>query len=415
MPVATANIEVDGRIHMQQTVDKNNPTPEWIDQLRGRFRCEKEIDRVLTRKLTRRSKSKFSSVSLAALVHGTEALLRSELGEDFEISDARWLTGGASKLQMAFTLRWNEPGVGPTKTPLVLRMEPTESIVESSRLREFQVINAVKECVPVPPAYWVDPDGEFLPYPAIVYGFASGVTKPTSTVSGVSGVGTNLGPALRPALAPQFVEHLARIHRFDWSKRDLGAFDVPSEGTTQAVEWQLNWYERVWEEDSNEDIPLLRVAMAWMRKNMPPVDRVSLVHGDFRTGNFLFSEQEKRITAWLDWELAHLGDRHEDLAWAIAPPFGHMADDGKTLLVAGLMPKAELCKAYEKASGLPVNPKTLAFYEIFTSYKAITITTATGYRASRGGKTHQDVLVAWLCGISFMLQEHLRLQLKEVL
>jgi len=400
---------------MQATVDKNNPTPEWIDHLRSRFPCEREIDRVLTRKLTRRPTASFSPVSLGTLVKGTEELLRSDLGDDFTITDARWLTGGASKLQMAFTLCWEEPGVGRTRTPLVLRMEPTESIVESSRLREFQVINAVKGCVPVPPAYWVDPDGEFLPYPAIVYGFAQGVTKPTTGVGGVSGVGTNLGPALRPALAPQFVEHLARIHLFDWGKQALSAFDVPATGTTQAVEWQLNWYERVWEEDANEDIPLMRHAIAWMRRNMPAVDRMSLVHGDYRTGNFLFTEHDKQITAWLDWELAHFGDRHEDLAWAIAPPFGHLAEDGKTLLVAGLMPKAELCRAYESASGLPVNPRTLAFYEIFTSYKAITITSATGYRASRGGKTHQDVLLAWLCGISPMLLDNLRVQLKEVL
>jgi aminoglycoside phosphotransferase (APT) family kinase protein len=400
---------------MQTTVDKSKPTPEFIDQLRRRFKCEKEIDRVLTRKLTQRPTSSYSPVSLDTLIRGTEALLRSEIGDDFTISDARWLTGGASKLQMAFVLSWDQPGVGRTETRLVLRMEPTESIVETSRLREFQVINAVKDCVPVPSAYWVDPDGKFLPYPAIVYGFATGVTKPSKSVSGVTGVGTNLGPDSRPALARQFIDHLARIHRFDPSKTDLSSFDVPAAGTTQAVEWQLNWYERVWEEDSHEDIPLMRLAMAWMRRNMPPVDRVSLVHGDFRTGNFLFTEHDQRITAWLDWELAHFGDRHEDLAWAITPAFGHYAEDGKTFLVAGLMPKDDLCKAYEKASGLPVNPKTLAFYEIFTNYKSVAIVNATGYRASRGGKTHQDVLVAWLSGISPMILDIMRRQLKEVL
>ena len=89
------------------TVDKNRPTQEWIEQLRQRFPCEREIDRILTRKLVRRAGPPFSPVSLETLIEGTRALLRSKLTDDFEISEARWLSGGASKLQMAFKLTWN--------------------------------------------------------------------------------------------------------------------------------------------------------------------------------------------------------------------------------------------------------------------------------------------------------------------
>ena len=38
-------------------------------------------------------------------------------------------------------------------------------------------------------------------------------------------------------------------------------------------------------------------------------------------------------SAWLDWELAVLGDRHQDLTWATSLAYSHMAEDGKTLLV----------------------------------------------------------------------------------
>ncbi len=255
-------------------MDKNHPTPEWIEQLRKRFPCETEIDRVLTRKMQRRAGPAYSPVSLETLAKGTEALIRSNIRDSFEITQARWLSGGASKLQMAFTLNWNQPGVGRTTTPMVLRMEPSESIVETSRLREFQIIKAMEGTVPVPPTYWVDSEGKFLPYPAIVYGFAKGVTKPTTGVSNVAGLGTNLGPALRPILSPQFIDHLSRIHHFDWRKADLGAFDQPAVGSTQAAEWQLNCWEHVWEEDANEDIPLMRLAISWLRSNMPPTDKV---------------------------------------------------------------------------------------------------------------------------------------------
>ena len=89
------------------TPDKNKPSAEWIAALRRRFPCEREVDRVLTRKMERRAGPGYSPVSLASLVRGTESLIRAEVNEPFGIADARWLSGGASKLQMAFTLTWN--------------------------------------------------------------------------------------------------------------------------------------------------------------------------------------------------------------------------------------------------------------------------------------------------------------------
>lgn len=395
-------------------IDKSHPGIDWIDHLQRRFPCEKEVDQVLRRKLLRRAGPPYAPVSLETLAGGVEALLRSEIKDGFQISEPAWLTGGASKLQMAFKLSWDQPEVGRVTTPMVLRMEPSESIVETSRLREFQIIRAFEGKIPVPPVYWLDKDGTFLPYPAIIYGFARGVTKPTTNVGGVSGVGTRFGPELRSILVPQFIEHFAQIHMLDWRGADLSAFDAPSLGTN-AAEWQLNWFERLWEEDSNEDVPIMRLAMAWMRKNMPPAERISVVHADYRTGNFLYTEHDNRITAILDWEVAHLGDRHEDIAYTFQSAFGHMAEDGTTFLISGLLTEEEFYESYEKASGLPVNRKAVEFYRIFGAYKLGVYTLGTCYRIARGGKTHQDVLQAWLMGIAYMVLEDLRLRLEEVI
>jgi aminoglycoside phosphotransferase (APT) family kinase protein len=395
-------------------VDKDRPSHEWIEQLRQAFPCEREIDRILVRKLKRRAGPPYAPVTLGTLVEGVQALLRSKLSDSFEILDERWLSGGASKLQMAFTLAWTQPGVGRVRTPMVLRMEPSESVVETSRHREFQLIQAFAGCLPVPLAHWVDVEGTFLPYPAIVYEFASGVTKPAHGTSGVSGLGTNYGAALRPILAPQFVQHLALIHTFDWREADLSAFDVPSIGI-EAAEWQLNWWERVWEEDSHEDVPLMRLAMSWMRSNMPHNDKISVIHADYRSGNFLYNEDDNKISAWLDWELGHLGDRHEDIAWVSNTVFGHYAEDEKTFLVCGLMPEEEFYSAYEKASGLSVNRKSIKFYQLFNAYKCVVLSLATGSRIARLGKTHQDILVAWLVGIGYPILDQMQSILEEVI
>jgi aminoglycoside phosphotransferase (APT) family kinase protein len=398
----------------QAVIDKNRPSPEWIAELRRRFPCETEIDRVLSRKLERRAGPPYAPVTLAQLEAGTQALLKTRLATPFTVRDCRWLSGGASKLQMAFTLDWTPPGGAPTTTPLVLRMEPSEAITETSRLREFQIIKALEGVVPVPPTYWIDAYGEHLPYPAIVYGFANGVTKPTASSSGVSGVGTFMPPEIRETLGQQFVDHLAATHRFDWQRADLSAYDRPAPGT-QALEWALNHWERVWEEDAHQDVPLMRLTMAWLRRHMPPVDRISVVHGDYRLGNFLYTEADLQISAWLDWELAYLGDRHEDLSWCAKRPFGHLAEDGKTFLVGGFLSMADFVARYEKASGLKVDPLRMRYYDIFNNYKAVAIVLSTGYRAPRNGKTHQDVLVAWITGIAYSLLEELRTQMAEVL
>ena len=97
--------------------------------------------------------------------------------------------------------------------------------------------------------------------------------------SRVTGVGTFFPPHLRQNLGQQFAQHLGRIHAFAWQQSELDAFDKPQLGT-QSVEWDLNHWERIWEEHVNEDVPLMRLAMAWLRAHMPRVDHVSVVHGD---------------------------------------------------------------------------------------------------------------------------------------
>jgi aminoglycoside phosphotransferase (APT) family kinase protein len=395
-------------------VDKDNPSPEWIADLRRRLPTESETDRMLTRKMELRAGPPFSWPPLEALAESLKSLLVSELGDAFhEVSDVRWLGGGASKVQVYFELSWTQPDGHATRTPMVLRMEPAAAIQETSRRREFELLRAFDGEVPVPAAYWLDPDATHLPYPALITGFVPGVTKPTASTSGVSGLGTSLGPALRGVLGRQFVEHLAAIHNHDVDDPVLASFDKPT-SNRQAVEWQLNAWERIWEEDSDLDIPLMRLAIAWLRANVPEVDRLSVVHADYRTGNYLFTEEDNRITAILDWEGGHIGDRHEDLTYVINRLFG-TADENGTFLVSGLMTEPEFLEAYAAASGLPVDREAMKYWKVFNDFKVVAIAVGTAYRIAVGRKTHQDVLVAWLLGTEGVLLDGLRQSLEEVM
>jgi aminoglycoside phosphotransferase (APT) family kinase protein len=310
---------------------------------------------------------------------------------------------------MGFDLAWER-----RHARMMLRMDPAESHNATSRLREFELLQAFDGVIPVPPVYWVDDEARHFPEPVLIYGFVDGVTKPRRTTTGqVSGMGTNFGPELRARLRPQYMEHLAAIHTLE--PPAFASMDVPEVGTTQAALWQLNRARRVWEEDRGEDVLLMEVAASWLERNVPVLDRVSVVHGDYRSGNFLFDEETARITGWLDWERGHLGDRHRDLAWSTQPILGHYAEDGRTYLVAGLVPLDDFYAEYERVSGLSVDPQRVLWHRILNAYAIIASTLGTAYRVVRLGKTHQDVLLARVEGVWPTVAAELATLLEEVL
>ena len=389
----------------------DEPTPAFIQQMRDRFPVEPEVDALFVRKMQRRSGPEYSRLSLDDLRRSIERML-GDLGiADYILTDLRWFTGGVSKIQLGFTLEWGDSAAGRRKERMVVRMDPNEGSNTTSRLREFELLRAFEGIVPVPRPFWLDRDGRWFPEPALIYEFAEGVTKPTATTTGqVSGMGTNFGPALREKLAPQFMDQLARIHALDYAAHTFESMVTPGVGTTQSAQWQLNRALRIWEEDRCEDLPLMDVAAAWLRDNMPALDVVSMVHGDYRSGNFLFDEATGRVNAWLDWERAHLGDRHRDLAWTTHPSFGHYGEDGRTYYVCGLVPMDEFYDRYTEVSGLSVDPARLEYYRILNCFQIIASVAATATRVAHLGKSHQDILLTRVKGMeSITGRELLRL------
>lgn len=397
---------------------RQQPGEAFIEGLRAAYATEAEIDRVLTRKMRRRSGAPHRPVSLGALVDCLESLLGRELDKPFAVSNARWMTGGSSKLQAAFDLEWHGmAGDAPRHvTPMVLRMSPAESIVESSRRREFEMIRALHGLIPVPDCYWEDEDAEVFPYPALIFGMAPGVPKPsTDTSQQVTGLGINYGTRLRPAVTAAFMEGLARFHTADVAGMALPSFEVPRIGANEGILKQVAMWRRIWDEDRGEEEPLFTLTANWLEDHAPVLDHASIIHGDCRSGNFLIDEDSGAITAWLDWELTTIGDRHQDLTWATSLAYAHLAEDGQTVLVNGMLPIGEFYAAYEKATGLPIDQGRIRYYRVYNAWVAAIVCMATGYRAAKGGKSHQDVVLTWLNGIGGMLMAQLHHALTEAM
>ncbi len=392
---------------------RSNPDKAWIEAVRERYEVERTVDLALTRKLERRGAQTFSIAQLDELTQRLEAFLAKRLEGPFAIRNLRALTGGNSKEQFSFELDWNCNGEARKGEKMVLRREQAESIVEADKLREFQLVRVAASMMPVPTAYWLDESGDELGRPALIYSFVTGVQKPTKSTSKVTGIGINFDADYRAALGPQFIDYLARIHNFEPAGHDLSAFDMPQVGTTQDVDWQINWWARAWFEDRLEEVPLMTMAERWLRANRKPLDHVSLIHGDFRTGNFLFDEDTLKITAILDWETGYFGDRHGDLAWVLNPVFITPSETGEPLYTS-LFARDKFLRDYEKASGLTVDEERLTYYNIFAYWRSVVLTLGAGPRAAGALKTHQDVVLSWFAGISYPLIEALRRELDKV-
>jgi aminoglycoside phosphotransferase (APT) family kinase protein len=298
--------------------------------------------------------------------------------------------GGASKEQFLFSL--DEPGGGAKQ--YVLRMDPLEAITETDRRREFEIPNAVQGIVPAPKALWLDADGSKFGRPAAIMTYVGGVTKPCGAGIKVSGLGTSLGERLRGKMRGPFLDYLVALHRLDWRKAELPSYAAPTADPKQAARWSLNYWKQMWRLDALEEIPIVSLAEQWLTDSMPDCSELVLTHGDYRTGNYLFDKASGEITGVLDWELARIGDFHEDFAWVLMQVFGTF-EDGQ-FRASDLYGRDEFIQAYERASGRKVNRRTLHYYDVMSSWKCYVIVAANGMSAARAKHNHQDVLLTFL-------------------
>ena len=127
-------------------------------------------------------------------------------------------------------------------------------------------------------------------------------------------------------------------------------------------------------------------------------DRITIVHGDFRAGNFLFDDTG--FITMLDWEMTHLGDPLEDLGWSSMRLWGH----GN--LAGGLIEREEYLKLYEQKSGAVVDRKRLFFYQVLGNAKMAVIC-LTGIRDFAEGRTADPTMVILLNMVLPILLEDL--------
>jgi aminoglycoside phosphotransferase (APT) family kinase protein len=304
---------------------------------------------------------------------------------DVAVHDMERIAGGASRETYRFRAAWSEDG-RPRERRLILRRDPPASLIDTERRIEFAAYRAFHgSAVPVPEMLWLEEDASHLGAPFFVAEEVAGFqASPQVLFSGAY-------DAVLPRLAERKWTVLGEIARADPEALGLTQVMGPP-APDQCWRKELGYWEGVLDRDEAEPLPIARAAIRWLKANPPPpAQKISVVHGDYRTGNFLY-DAEGQIHAVLDWEMAHLGDPLEDLAWGLNPVWCF----GRGELAGGLCDKAHAIRTWERASGLEADPAALHWWTLFNCVKGQAIWVGSA-RAFIDGGNREPIMVypAW--------------------
>ena len=255
---------------------------------------------------------------------------------------------------------------------LVVRAAGDATLAESLDLAsEFAVARAAADAgVSVPEPLWCCEDASVLGRPFAVSRYAPGVAAAHLLVRDET-----LGGS-RPALLARLGEELARIQAVPLDAPSLAFLPTPKPSPALAYVAEF----RAALDAHPRPRPALEWGLRWLERNAPPTERLVLVHGDYRTGNFMADGDGLRGV--LDWEFARRGDPLEDVGWLTARCWRANRFDRP---VGGLGPREDFERGYREAGGAgDLDPAAVHYWEVMAHVRWAIIAIHQGERHTSG-------------------------------
>jgi aminoglycoside phosphotransferase (APT) family kinase protein len=280
------------------------------------------------------------------LATALKVIARRRLGVDAQVGNVQAVSAGASAQTWAFDLMQ-----GDSMQPLIVQLAAGDLRFTGALDKAQQAAvqqRAWENGVPTPKVYWIldREDG-------LGQGFVAERVEGETLGKRIVGAAEFAGA--REAMAGQCGRILAQIHA-------IGLTNVP--GLPSQAPATLVATLAAEHHSYREPLPMFELAIRWLKEHLPEPRPQVLLHGDFRTGNFIVNGNG--ICAVLDWELAHVGDPMEDLGWLCmsAWRFGKLDRP-----VGGFGTRHQLYAVYEQAAGHAVDPNAIRFWEIYGTLK----------------------------------------------
>jgi aminoglycoside phosphotransferase (APT) family kinase protein len=261
-----------------------------------------------------------------ALTPKLAGVLTTALGAGTTIDNLRALTGGASRTTWAFDAVTDDQ-----RRSLILRTGPPDDVHAGMELEARSQAAAAAVGAPVPHILVADDSPAALGNPFLICDEITGETI-------VRRIQRQLDETDRARLLLQCAQALAAIHRADANLPGLTRED-------QLVEWR----ERL--DAMGDTTATFEWGFRWLTARAPQPSATVLVHGDFRMGNLIVDGSD--LAAVLDWELVHVGQAYEDLAWFCIRAWRFGAPP--SLGAGGLGSIESFLLAYEEASRTTVD------------------------------------------------------------
>jgi aminoglycoside phosphotransferase (APT) family kinase protein len=291
-----------------------------------------------------------------------EPWLSARLGEPATITSlaAPGASGFSSETMLVdYTTGRGSEGLVLRGEPLGFRVFPAYDL-----LLQYRCMDAVRQHsnVPMPELKWFEDDESVLGHVFYAMERVDGEAPPDNLPYTINGFLFEADPADQLRLYRSSIRALADLHAIDVDEAGLGFLDRPEDGVT-GLEQQLAFYERfIPFATDGEPNSVLEDAYAWLIERQPLGLVEGLSWGDSRMGNILYRDFEP--VAVLDWEMAYLGPREQDVAWFVyfVRFFSEMLGLPN---LPGFPPEEEGLAYYEELTG-----HTLQHLEWFTAWAA---------------------------------------------
>jgi aminoglycoside phosphotransferase (APT) family kinase protein len=267
------------------------------------------------------------------------------------------LRGGAIQENWSVDIEL-EGGAAPGRHALVLRTDaPSRVAASHGRAQEFALLKLAQAAgVTVPDPLWLCRDTLIIGRAFYLMRRVPGIAAGHRLVKDLSFGGP------REALVGRLGQELARIHAM--TPQTIGrlapgqSFDFLASSSPDPGLDRVQLYRRYLDE-LGDPHPVLEWGLRWLELNSRPSPEITLVHQDFRTGNYLVDE--RGLTAILDWEFCAWGDPMSDIGWFCAKCWRFGAADREA---GGIAARAPFYRSYEAACGRRIDPAAVHYWEV---------------------------------------------------
>ncbi len=266
------------------------------------------------------------------------------------IDEMSLLSGGAIQENWAIAVTVDDGPYAGARRWVLRTDSPSAVPVSLDRLQECAVLRvAYGAGVRVPRPLWACRDRTVIGRDFFVMermsGVAAGhrVTRDPSLASGGAGLAGELGATL------------ARLHAVVPPRSELDFLRLPARHPAlETIDDYRGYLDAL-----DVGYPVLEFGLRWCELHVPSDWVVTLIHRDFRTGNYLVDDGH--LTGVLDWEFAGWGDPREDLGWFTARCWRFAGVRREAGGIADLEPF--LC-GYADAGGAPVRADELRYWQV---------------------------------------------------